>query len=75
MFSTDVVITSSASSSPQKVIKVMFRDTRSTSEDAEQLRFDDDVVNHVRLELQKMRSQSIEITRMGDWNIGYLPRN
>jgi len=75
VFSTDVVITSSASSSPQKVIKVMFRDTRSTSEDAEELRLDDDVVNHVRLELQKMRSQSIEITRMGDWDIGYLPRN
>ena len=75
MFSTDVVITSSASPSPQKVIKVMFRDTSSSSEDVEQLIFDDDVVNHVRLELQKMRSQSIEITRMGDWNIGYLPRN
>ena len=69
------MITSSACPSPQKVIKVMFRDTKSTTDDVEDLRLDDDVVNHVRVALQKMGEQIVEITMMGDWNVGYLPRN
>jgi hypothetical protein len=69
------MITSSAYPSPQKVVKVMIRDTKSTTEDVEELRLDDDVVNHVRLELQRMGEQIVELTRMGDWDVGYLPRN
>lgn len=74
VFSTDVMITSSLDSSPRKVIKVMFRDTKSMTDDIEELRLDDDVVNHIRLELQRMGKQIVEITRMGDWDVGYLPR-
>lgn len=68
------MITSSLDSSPRKVIKVMFRDTKSMTDDIEELRLDDDVVNHIRLELQRMGKQIVEITRMGDWDVGYLPR-
>lgn len=66
------MITSSAYPSPQKVIKVMFRDTTSATEDVEELKMDDDVVNHIRFELQRMGEQLVEMARMGDWSVGYL---
>lgn len=66
------MITSSVYPLPQKVIKVMFRDTTSATDDVEELRLDDDVVNHVRFELQRMGEQIVEMARMGDWSIGYL---
>lgn len=68
------MITSSVDPSPRKVIKVMFRDTKSVTDDIEELRLDDDVVNHIKLELQRMGKQIVEVTRMGDWDVGYLPR-
>ena len=50
----------------------MYRDITGVLEDVEELRLQDDVVNHVRSELQAMRAYMIEIPRMGDWDIGYL---
>lgn len=53
----------------------MFRDTSDSMGDVEELKLEDDVVNQLRMELQRMRYHLPETTRMGDWDIGYLARN
>ena len=71
----DVTITCDEIPSSQRAIKVMFRDISTSTDDVEELRLQDDVVGQIRSELQRMRKYMAEQSRMGDWEIGYLPRN
>ena len=53
----------------------MFKDISSTTTDGvEELRLEDDVVNEIKSELQRMQGYMVEKNRMGNWEIGYLPR-
>ena len=76
MFSTDVMITHSAIEGKRKVIKVFYREvTSSVTEEFETLNIGEDVIMQMRSELLEMDKCIIEKTKMGIWNVGYLPRH
>jgi hypothetical protein len=76
VFSTDVMITRSAVEGKRKVIKVFYREaTSSVTEEFETLNVGEDVIMQMRSELLEMDKCIIEKTKMGIWNVGYLPRH
>jgi hypothetical protein len=60
--------------SPQKYIKVLFREDYTPTEDIEEIKVERNVITDFKSELEKMRDTMIEIPTNGDWKIGYLPR-
>ena len=53
----------------------MFRDPFDSMQDVEELRLEDDVVSQIKSELDRIKKYMVEKTKMGDWEIGYLPGN
>ena len=75
MFSTDVVITSSAYPVPRRAIKICFQECTRVGSEIGVLHYSEEVVAELRGELERSRDQLIQSKRMGEWDIGYLPRN
>jgi hypothetical protein len=77
MFATDVVVTSSANPVPRRAIKLCFKECTKVGPEVavEVLRYGDEVVGELRTELERGGDQLIKAKRLGDWDIGYLPRN
>ena len=75
MFATDVVITSSTIPLPRRAIKLCFEECTTVGSEVEVLRYGDEVVGELRRELERSGDQLINTKRMGNWDIGYLPRN
>ena len=75
MFTTDVVITSSPYPVPRRAIKLCFQECTKVGNEVEVLRYGDEVVAELRRELKASQDQLIKSKKMGDWDIGYLPRN
>jgi hypothetical protein len=75
VFATDVVITSSANPVPRRAIKLCFEECTKVGSEVEVLRYGEEVVGELRRELERSGDQLIKSKRMGNWDIGYLPRN
>ena len=69
------MITSSAYPVPRRAIKLCFEECAKVGDEVEMLRYGDEVVAELRRELKQSRDQLIKSKKMGDWDIGYLPRN
>ena len=74
MFAIDVIITSSANPVPQRAVKLCFEECTKVGSEVEVLRYGDEVVWELRRELERSGDQLIKSKRMGNWDIGYLPR-
>lgn len=60
--------------SPQKAIKVMFKENSNGIDDIENIEVGTEVIREIKSELTGTKFAMIERQGMGDWNIGYLPR-
>ena len=74
VFSTDTVVSSSEGPFPQRRIKVMFKQSPEVLGDLEVIELDEDILEEVKKKLHDARKYIIGENKMGDWEIGYLPR-
>jgi hypothetical protein len=55
-------------------VKVYFREDMPVTDDVQIIKLDKDIVQEIRTELEKSGDSMVEVSGMGEWLVGYLPK-
>ena len=56
-------------------MKVYFREDMPVTDDVQIVKLDKDIVQEIRTELEKSGDSMVEVSGMGEWLVGYLPKH